>query len=363
MGRAATLNQALHGSDFHPSPSPISIVHTYIRNAKSEHRSSPSSLRLHHSQVTMSGTQRPGKEVTTSSQRKRVRSGGNVPPAPAVPRGQTRRFGVKGVVKEGKLWWKKHTETRYFSDMCIDRDSLAREFPQILRWIRELHMEFIFAKTGECNLNMVREFYAIKAPDTRSYFMNARGVDVTITPAVLNDIVGTSPDVDPLSMVQWTKHSGKTYHQSLPYAHMLREAYVWVKIVMPSLISGLHYTDITRESLFGLCLDDGHGVEHWGCLEIDDAEGPAPVDIMRTKGPDTEFGPTLFTVKRHRRDEHIMARMYGLDMLRHQNGCRASTDMQLGDVERRYPLNAHAKALLGIGSKFPEPDDDDIPTD
>jgi len=90
---------------------------------------------------------------------------------------------------------------------------------------------------------------------------------------------------------------------------------------------------------------------------------PTPVDSTRTKGPDTEFGPTLTTAERHRRDELIMARMYGLEMLRHQNGWQASTDEQLGDIERRYPLNAHVKALLGIGPAFHEPVDDDIPTD
>uniref|UniRef100_M1DKP2 Uncharacterized protein n=1 Tax=Solanum tuberosum TaxID=4113 RepID=M1DKP2_SOLTU len=47
---------------------------------------------------------------------------------------------------------------------------------------------------------------------------------------------------------------------------------------------------------------------------------PALVDITRTKGPDTEFGPTLTTAEHHMRDELIMARMYGLEMLRHQNG-------------------------------------------
>ncbi|KAG5605371.1 hypothetical protein H5410_026863, partial [Solanum commersonii] len=50
----------------------------------------------------MSSSQRPGKQVATSSQRKRVWSGGNVPPAPAVPRGQTRQFGMKDMTKEGK---------------------------------------------------------------------------------------------------------------------------------------------------------------------------------------------------------------------------------------------------------------------
>lgn len=44
---------------------------------------------------------------------------------------------------------------------------------------------------------------------------------------------------------------------------------------------------------------------------------PTPVDITRTKRPEYEFGPTLTTTERHRRDELIMARMYGLEMLRH----------------------------------------------
>uniref|UniRef100_M1DMX9 Uncharacterized protein n=1 Tax=Solanum tuberosum TaxID=4113 RepID=M1DMX9_SOLTU len=61
-------------------------------------------------------------------------------------------------------------------------DNLAREFPQILRRIRELHMEFIFAEPGECNLHVVREFYAW-APDARSHFMTVWGVNVLITPA------------------------------------------------------------------------------------------------------------------------------------------------------------------------------------
>ncbi|KAG5594669.1 hypothetical protein H5410_035901 [Solanum commersonii] len=59
------------------------------------------------------------------------------------------------MVKEGK-----HIKARYFSYVCIDKDSLAREFPQILRQIRELHMEFIFVELRNYNLHMVREFYA-----------------------------------------------------------------------------------------------------------------------------------------------------------------------------------------------------------
>ncbi|KAG5599415.1 hypothetical protein H5410_030785 [Solanum commersonii] len=81
---------------------------------------------------------------------------------------------------------------------------------------------------------------------------------------------------------------------------------------------------------------------------------PTLVDITNTKGPDND----------QICDDLIMAQMYGLEMLHHQNGYRASTDEQLGQVERWYPLNSYVKSLLGIGPEFHEPvDDDDIPTD
>ncbi|KAG5630283.1 hypothetical protein H5410_002000, partial [Solanum commersonii] len=127
-------------------------------------------------------TLRPGKKVTTSSHRKRVWRG-DVPPALAVPRDRARQFGVKVVTKEGKVWYKKHTEASYFSNVCIDRDmSLVWEFPQILRRKRELRMDFIFAKLEE------------------SHFVTVRGVNVPITPAGMNDILGTPKDKDPLGL-------------------------------------------------------------------------------------------------------------------------------------------------------------------
>ncbi|KAH0650056.1 hypothetical protein KY284_029968 [Solanum tuberosum] len=356
--------------------------------------------------VTMSSSQRPSKAVATSRQRKCVRSEGNVPPAHAVPKGQTKQFGVKVVTKEGKAWWKKYTEASYFSDVCIDRDSLEREFPQILRWIRELHMEFIFVEPEECNLHMVYEFYANLALEARSHFVTAGSTPQDTNPLVLTGLNIRPPYrairhtlCGPQSMAQWTKHSGKRYHQSLLYAHMLRETRVWLKIVMNCLIPGLHYTDITRDRVclvyalmtaielnigvvsksamqkarvhkrhkyaFGglitrMCHVPGvpeENVDYMAPLF------PAPVGITRTKGPDTEFGQTLTTAEHYKRDKLIIARMYGLEMLCHQNGCLVSTDMQLGDVERCYPLNAHAKALFGIGPEFREPVDNDIPTD
>lgn len=67
----------------------------------------------------MSSSQEPSNEVATLRHKKHVRSGGNVPPALAVPREQTRRFGVNVVVKKEEVRWKKHTANTYFSGACI----------------------------------------------------------------------------------------------------------------------------------------------------------------------------------------------------------------------------------------------------
>ncbi|KAG5619932.1 hypothetical protein H5410_005150 [Solanum commersonii] len=88
-----------------------------------------------------------------------------------------------------------------------------------------------------------------------------------------------------------------------------------------------------------------------------------PLNVMKTKGPENAHGPTLTTTKHNKRDDLIMAHIYGLEMLCHKNGCRVSTEEQLSDIEQRYPLNEHAKAVLGLGPEFLEPIWDDVPTD
>jgi len=168
---------------------------------------------------------------------------------------------------------------------------------------------------------------------------------------------------------------------------------------MNCLIPGLHYTDITRDRvclvyalMTGMKLnieaiikssmrkdrvDKGNRYGFGGLItKMCRVAGvpeenldymaplyPAPVDITRIKGPDTDFGPTLTTVERHRRDELIMARMYGLEMLRHKTSGQPSTNLEIWEVNRRYLLNNNAKALLGIGPEFRKPTENDIPTD
>lgn len=49
-------------------------------------------------------------------------------------------------------------------------------------------------------------------------------------------------------------------------------------------------------------------------------------------------------------------------MLRHNVGGYPSTYLEIGEVNRLYVLNDHAKTLLGIGLEFWEPIKNDIPT-
>ncbi|KAH0672407.1 hypothetical protein KY290_024649 [Solanum tuberosum] len=184
----------------------------------------------------MSSSQSPGKAVATSSQRKCVRSVGNVPPAPAFPRAKTGGHLGAGVPTDIEA----DQGVAYGVYLCrAGRVQLAHG-PRIL-----------------CQLGTEHEIVTV------------RGVNVPITPAGINDILGTPQETNllvltglkirppyraiqhtlcgPQSMAQCTKHSGRRYHQSLPYAHRLRETRVWLKTVMNCLISGLHYTDITRD--------------------------------------------------------------------------------------------------------------------
>ena len=49
-----------------------------------------------------------------------------------------------------------NVEASSFSDVYINRDSLFHELPQIMRCIRDLRMEFVFAEQQNYNLHIVR---------------------------------------------------------------------------------------------------------------------------------------------------------------------------------------------------------------
>lgn len=90
--------------------------------------------------------------------------------------------------------------------------------------------------------------------------------------------------------------------------------------------------------------------------------GP-PYVATHEKGPDATLGQVLTTGERAYKDELNMAHMYGLQMLLYQTSSRPSTLEELQDVKARYPLNDHAKAMLGIRPRSVKLVEDNIPTD
>ncbi|KAK4724170.1 hypothetical protein R3W88_026949 [Solanum pinnatisectum] len=343
-----------------------------------------------------SSTQRSGKVVASSS-RKRVRTGTTIPPALAVPRGQTQHYGAKAVTSEGKKWYKSHTEAKYFSNVILDDVQLEREFPQIMRRLQDLRMGFIFQDPSECNVSVVREFYANWKHDARSHFVAVRSVEVSLTPSMINQVLGTSEAPSDILIglnisppYQQIRHilcgMQPTFY---PYAHMNRESWVWLKLVMNCLIQGLHFTKVTRDRVclvYALMKDlpinmaqvhQGRRYAFGGLItnlcrqagvpeESVDYMAPlftTPLHVTKTKGPKNFHGPTLTTTECSRRDDLITTHMFGLEMLFHRNGCRVSTQEQLDEIARMYPLNEHDDALLGLGPAFLEPIWVDVPTD
>ncbi|MCD9638895.1 hypothetical protein HAX54_023067, partial [Datura stramonium] len=163
-----------------------------------------------------------------------------------------RRYGLRWVIeKEGKRWFKKHKESKYSHDMFIDRNCLSLVFPHMVDRILTLCLSFIFNALGDYNLNMVRELFANWMPKERSNQVKIRGQIIEFLPKALNRLLGT-PNVEPQTFVdmvkkptyrnirhtlcgpssiaRWTRHQQLGYHVLLPYAHLSREARVWLKI-------------------------------------------------------------------------------------------------------------------------------------
>ncbi|XP_016577508.2 uncharacterized protein LOC107875339 isoform X2 [Capsicum annuum] len=363
-----------------------------------------------------------GKNVAGSSEsrHKRSRYGDRVPPAPHIPRGQSRRYGTKAVMESGRKWYSQHKESKYSADQFIDRASLMKEYPSMVRRIEALHMNFLFEQPSECNLSLVREFYANWDLRNKDAEVEVRGRVVTFTANCVNDLLGTPVvDAEPLkrmnveppyqhirhllcgtcSTARWIRHKESGTHVSLPFAHMNREARLWAKIIYACLVHGTHMTAVTRDRvciIYALMREDielnvgaiifsamrkarllggrryGFGglltrfLRQQGVPEEDvDYKPPVnlrPLDFSRTKGP-ASYGVTLTMPERQARNDEITARMYGLTMLQLKIGGRPATEQEIRAVELDYPLGPHARTMLRIGPDFDEPLDDDVPTE
>ena len=107
------------------------------------------------------------------------------------------------------------------------------------------------------------EFYAHWKTDARSHYVTVQGMEVPLTPATLNKLLGIadapfdfltgiiiSPPYQEIrnnlcgtqSMAKWIRHGHCGFHQFLPYAHMNRDTQVWLKIIMNWLILWVDFT-------------------------------------------------------------------------------------------------------------------------
>lgn len=171
---------------------------------------------------------------------------------------------------------------------------------------------------------------------------------------------------------------------------MSREAHIWLKIIMHSLIPGLYLIDYTlmtrveiniravlKSSMRKARVHRGRRYVFGGLITrlYRDAGVPKePLDyipriksnpyvVTSTRGPDLQSKPVLTIAEIYRRDEMITIRMYGLQMLTLRTSGRPTTEEEFKYIERRYPLNDHTRSVLGIGPQVFEPLDNDIPMD
>lgn len=87
-----------------------------------------------------------------------------------------------------------------------------------------------------------------------------------------------------------------------------------------------------------------------------------PFNVTNIKRSEQSFGPTMTTQEQAYRYKLIMGRIYDSEILCHIIRGHPSTTDELYQVDIKYPMNDHAKLVLGIKPRFFESMDDDIST-
>lgn len=169
---------------------------------------------------------------------------------------------------------------------------------------------------------------------------------------------------------------------------MNRDVRVSTKIVMHILIPSLYFTNVTRDRVcvvyalmsgtninFGVVLKSsmqkvqvhrGHRYSfrdlittfcrYTGVLEKPLDNRPdicaMPYSVTNIKESNISFSSTMTSQERAHRDDLIMGQMYRLEILCYWTRRCSSTDVELYQMELQYPLNNHAKAVMGIGPEI-----------
>ncbi|KAH0679319.1 hypothetical protein KY284_020404 [Solanum tuberosum] len=308
-------------------------------------------------------------------------------------------------------------------DEFVNEVRLQSQYPDIHRTVDELGLRFIFDNPGDCNLTLVREFYANWLTETKYKIVPVRGEDVKFSAHILNELLGT-PNCDPDvfndlkdkppyrdirhtlcgvdSNARWELSKDTGRHNTLHFASFNQVARVWLKIVCSVLLPTKHLTDVTRDRVVlvymlmkGMPINIGAFLRQnmmkfrnnlrwrfcYGGLitrfpriegiekkEVDMTVAYHPdltgklVDVTRTKALDTSHGHVLSSQERHARDDSVMAKMFGMAELQLRIcGCPV-TDEEMETMAERYPLTESAPFLCGTGPAFLEPLDDDEAT-
>ncbi|KAH0758007.1 hypothetical protein KY290_021500 [Solanum tuberosum] len=333
------------------------------------------------------------------------------------------KFSKKVVQRYGWEWFACQQEAKYIGDEFVNEVRLQSQFPVIYQTVIELGLRFIFDNPGDCNLTLVREFYANWLTETKYKTVLVRGKDVKFFARILNELLGT-PNSDPDefnslkdkppyrdirhtlcgvdSTARWEQSKDTGRHNTLHFANFNQVAKVWLKIVCIVLLPSKHLTEVTRDRVVlvymlmkGMPINVGailrqnmmkfrnslrwrfcygglitrflraEGIEE-ETVDMTIAYHPdltgKLVDVTRTKALDTSYGLVLSAQERKARDDSVIARMFGMAELQLRIRGRPVTDEEMETLADRYPLIESAAFLCRSGLAFMEPLDDDEAT-
>uniref|UniRef100_M1E0K3 Putative plant transposon protein domain-containing protein n=1 Tax=Solanum tuberosum TaxID=4113 RepID=M1E0K3_SOLTU len=176
----------------------------------------------------------------------------------------TQKFRKKVVKAYGLLWFDCQREPKYMGDEYVDEVRLQTQIPAMYRTIVKLGLKFILDHSDDCNLTLVREFYANWLTKTQIKHVHIKGNDVRFSARVLNDLLGIpNCDTDEFnrlketllyrdirhtlceveSTVIWgcSKDTGR--HNTLNFVNFNLFARVWLKIVCSVLLPAKHLSE------------------------------------------------------------------------------------------------------------------------
>ncbi|PHT83989.1 hypothetical protein T459_12432 [Capsicum annuum] len=111
-----------------------------------------------------------------------------MPRSPLLRRGKVQKFIFKAVRRDNKQWYTMYTNAKYILDIYINWASLLREYPSMVQRIEALNMNLIFHQPTECNLHLVREFYANWDPSHSEHLLKVRGKAFVVWPAIFSPL-------------------------------------------------------------------------------------------------------------------------------------------------------------------------------